>query len=103
MLSHLSVAPHALAASNEAGDRHIDAFMNISPSDQGSPPPAVKSQHERCQDMWETTQTDLIDTLDVRREDQEGGWERSSACQEADFEGFERTSSWDGTTERIDK
>ncbi len=210
VLSHLSVAPHALAASNEAGDRHIDAFMNISPSDQGSPPPAVKSQHERCQDMWETTQTDLIDTLDdterkllaeaasplgrkwlntipfyqplcltdfevstalnyrtlacsplttsswcsrpnslghdelcmsrprqtvarhdpparmitccrrnrrpvgyrrrrgtktssVRREDQEGGWERSSACQEADFEGFERTSSWDGTTERIDK
>ncbi len=64
VLSHLSVAPHALAASNEAGDRHIDAFMNISPSDQGSPPPAVKSQHERCQDMWETTQTDLIDTLD---------------------------------------
>ncbi len=64
VLSHLNVAPHALAASNEAADRHIDTFMNIQPSQQGSPTPAVKSQHERCQDMWETTQTNLIDTLD---------------------------------------
>jgi len=64
VLSHLSVAPHALAASNEAADRHIDAFMNIQFSQQDIPPAAVKSEHERCQAMWERTQTSLIGTLD---------------------------------------
>jgi len=64
ILSHQEIAPLALSAANEASDRLINSFLPLSSNMDTSQEAQPKSQHERCKQLWEDQQNDLLTTLD---------------------------------------
>jgi len=64
VLSHQDIAPLALSAANEASDRLINSFLPLSSNMDASQEAQPESQHERCKQLWEDQQNDLLTTLD---------------------------------------